>query len=305
MKKLINFLLLFLVIQECWAVYQPQFSTAGFFQLKDSGREVYSMNPGWRFFKGSQKDAELKDFNDKQWSLVSLPHGIEYLPTEASGCVNYQGEVWYRKHFHANEDLRGKKLFLHFEAIMGKSKVYVNGKLVKENFGGYLPVVVDVTDHVLFNEDNVLAVWADNSNDGFYPPGKPQETLDYTYFGGIYRDCWLVAHNKVYVTDPNFEDEVAGGGLFVSFGKVNDELAEVTVKTHLRNSCDKVFRGYIEYSLLQKDGTPVASARHKLTIKRRGANTVIDGMKVENPNLWSPSSPYLYELLVKVSDDKG
>ena len=305
MKRLINFLLLFLIIQECWAVYQPQFSTAGFFQLKDSGREVYSMNPGWRFFKGPQKDAELKDFDDKEWNLVSLPHGIEYLPTEASGCINYQGEVWYRKHFHVDKELMGKKLFLHFEAIMGKSKVYVNGKLVKENFGGYLPVVVDVTDYVLYKEDNVLAVWADNSNDGFYPPGKPQETLDYTYFGGIYRDCWLVAHNKVYVTDPNYEDEVAGGGLFVSFGKVSDELAEVNVKTQIRNSCDKAFKGYIEYRLLQKDGSLVASAKHKLSIKRRGTTTVDKEMEVQDPNLWSPSSPYLYDLLVKVSDEEG
>ena len=47
----------------------------------------------------------------------SLPNGIEYLPTEASGCINYQGEVWYRKHFTPSEALKGKKLFLHFETI--------------------------------------------------------------------------------------------------------------------------------------------------------------------------------------------
>ena len=59
------------------------------------------MNPAWRFHKGAVEGAETKEFNDKDWTVVSLPDGIGYLPTEASGCINYQGEVWYRKHFYA------------------------------------------------------------------------------------------------------------------------------------------------------------------------------------------------------------
>lgn len=153
--------------------HEPEFSTAGFFRLPDTGRDVYSMNPAWRFYKGSAVGAEAKEFNDKAWQVVSLPNGIEYLPTEASGCINYQGEVWYRKHFTPSEALKGKKLFLHFETIMGKSKIYVNGKLLAEHFGGYLPVSVDVTDALKWGEDNVIAVWADNSDDPTYAPGKP------------------------------------------------------------------------------------------------------------------------------------
>lgn len=51
------------------------------------------MNPAWRFYKGYVSGAEAKDFDDKVWQIVSLPNGIEYLPTEASGCINYQGEI--------------------------------------------------------------------------------------------------------------------------------------------------------------------------------------------------------------------
>lgn len=125
--------MLCLLCSPLWAAHQPEFSTAGFFRLKDSGREVYSMNPAWRFYKGAVSGAEANSFNDKDWAVVSLPDGIEYLPTEASGCVNYQGEVWYRKHFKPDAALKGKQLFLHFEAIMGKSKVFVNGKQVTEH----------------------------------------------------------------------------------------------------------------------------------------------------------------------------
>ena len=305
MKK-ITFSILFVWLSlSLWAARQPEFSTAGFFRLDNSGREVYSMNPAWRFHKGAMEGAETKEFNDKDWTVVSLPDGIEYLPTEASGCINYQGEVWYRKHFTPDAALKGKKLFLHFEAIMGKSKVFVNGKLLTEHFGGYLPVIVDVTDVLDWNGDNVIAVWADNSDDPSYPPGKAQDVLDYTYFGGIYRDCWLIAHNNVFITDPNYENEVAGGGLFVAFGKVSDALAEVQLKIHVRNATKNPFSGRVEYMLLQPDGTEVARLSDKIQVKVGRATTVSDRMPVKQPMLWTPSTPTLYNLLVRVLDKEG
>lgn len=305
MKK-ITFSILFVWLSlSLWAARQPEFSTAGFFRLDNSGREVYSMNPAWRFHKGAMEGAETKEFNDKDWTVVSLPDGIEYLPTEASGCINYQGEVWYRKHFMPDAALKGKKLFLHFEAIMGKSKVFVNGKLLTEHFGGYLPVIVDVTDVLDWNGDNVIAVWADNSDDPSYPPGKAQDVLDYTYFGGIYRDCWLIAHNNVFITDPNYENEVAGGGLFVAFGKVSDSLAEVQLKIHVRNATKNPFSGRVEYMLLQPDGTEVARLSDKIQVKAGRATTVSDRMPVKQPMLWTPSTPTLYNLLVRVLDKEG
>ena len=305
MKK-ITFSILFVWLSlSLWAARQPEFSTAGFFRLDNSGREVYSMNPAWRFHKGAVEGAETKEFNDKDWTVVSLPDGIEYLPTEASGCINYQGEVWYRKHFTPDAALKGKKLFLHFEAIMGKSKVFVNGKVLTEHFGGYLPVIADVTDVLDWNGDNVIAVWADNSDDPSYPPGKAQDVLDYTYFGGIYRDCWLIAHNNVFITDPNYENEVAGGGLFVAFGKVSDALAEVQLKIHVRNATKNPFSGRVEYMLLQPDGTEVARLSDKIQVKVGRATTVSDRMPVKQPMLWTPSTPTLYNLLVRVLDKEG
>lgn len=305
MKK-ITFSILFVWLSlSLWAARQPEFSTAGFFRLDNSGREVYSMNPAWRFHKGAVEGAETKEFNDKDWTVVSLPDGIEYLPTEASGCINYQGEVWYRKHFTPDAALKGKKLFLHFEAIMGKSKVFVNGKLLTEHFGGYLPVIADVTDVLDWNGDNVIAVWADNSDDPSYPLGKAQDVLDYTYFGGIYRDCWLIAHNNVFITDPNYENEVAGGGLFVAFGKVSDALAEVQLKIHVRNATKNPFSGRVEYMLLQPDGTEVARLSDKIQVKAGRATTVSDRMPVKQPMLWTPSTPTLYNLLVRVLDKEG
>lgn len=303
-----NVFALFVLLTLCLplrAAHQPEFSTAGFFRLKDSGRDVYNMNVAWRYLKGAGTDASAKEFNDKDWQVVSLPHGIEYIPTEASGCINYQGEVWYRKHFTPEAVLKGKKLFLHFEAIMGKCKVWVNGKLVTEHFGGYLPVIADVSNAFNWGEDNVIAVWADNSNDPVYPPGKAQDVLDFSYFGGIYRDCWLVAHNEVFITDPNYENEIAGGGLFVAFDKVSDASADVLLKIQLRNDSKQAFSGSVEYELLKQDGVLAATLSQKIGTKAGRAVSLPGKLTVKTPALWSPESPYLYNLNIRIKDKNG
>lgn len=308
MRRIISLILITLLLYPLCAIqasHQPEFSTAGFFRLPNSGREVFSMNPAWRFYKGTVAGAEAIDFDDSGWSVVSLPDGIEYLPTEASGCINYQGEVWYRKHFTPADALKGKKLLLHFEAIMGKSRIFVNGKQMAEHYGGYLPVVVDVTNALKWGDDNVIAVWADNSNDPAYPPGKAQDVLDYTYFGGIYRDCWLIAHNDIFITDPNFENEVAGGGLFVAYDNVSEASADVLLKVHVRNDSRKAFTGVVEYELEQPDGTRIALLNDKIQVRAGKALTSKDRLTVKNPLLWSPETPALYNLFVRIRDREG
>ncbi|MCR8668727.1 hypothetical protein NO995_13625 [Aestuariibaculum sp. M13] len=287
------------------AQHQPEFSKAGFFPVENTGRAVSSMNVAWRFHKGVLQDAEAVNFNDSNWPVVNLPDGIEYLPEEASGGANYQGEVWYRKHFTPNQDLKGKKLFLHFEAIMGKSKVYVNGKLLKEHFGGYLPVIVDVTDHLNWSSSNVIAVWADNSNDPSYPPGKDQEVLDFSYFGGIYRDCWLVSHNSVFITNPNYEDEIASGGLFITFNEISQKSATIQAKLHLRNETHKNFNGKIRYEWFNKAGQRVLKSEVSVELKKQTAQIFSKIDKLKKPELWSPESPYLYQLHISVLNAKG
>lgn len=284
---------------------QPEYSTAGFFELPNTGRTVYSMNPAWRMYKGHLEGAEQPDFNDKKWDLVSLPDGIEYVPSEASGCVNYQGEVWYRKHFTPEETWKGKQLFLHFEAIMGKAKVWINGTLVNEHYGGFLPVIANVTEYLNYEKDNVIAVWADNSNDPSYPPGKPQDMLDFTYSGGIYRDCWMIVHNNVFITDPNYENETAGGGLFVSFGHISQSQAEIRLDAHVRNSSNTYFSGKIEYQLFDKDNRRVCQASKTFSVSKGKARNTSLTIKVEKPELWEPDSPYLYQLHVLLKDKSG
>ncbi|WP_294627651.1 sugar-binding domain-containing protein [uncultured Bacteroides sp.] len=283
-----------------------EFSTAGFYPLPGTGRQVYSLNPAWRFHKGEPLgDPSSNVYEDGTWDVVSLPHGLEHLPVEASGCMNYQGVAWYRKHFIPADSLKGKKLFIHFEGIMGKSEVYLNGVLLRRHYGGYLPVIVDVSTHLKFGEDNVIAVKTDNSDDPTYPVGKAQNMLDFTYFGGIYRDCWLVSHREIFVTHANYENEVAGGGLFVSFDRVSEAEATVRLQAHIRNESTSSKRVTVEFVLKDKEDRVVAKRQKVLSLKKGKAAHAVAEMNVESPHLWAPEHPYLYNLELRVKDACG
>lgn len=168
------------------------------------------------------KGAEAVRFDDTSWQVVSVPHTVELMPAEASGCRNYQGVAWYRKHFVIPQDMKGKEVSLHFEGAMGKQVIYLNGKRVQEHLGGYLPFTVQLTEQGVQPGDScLLAVMTDNSDDKNFPPGKRQYTLDFAYHGGIYRDVWMIGKSSVAITDALEADKVAGGGVFVHFDNIS------------------------------------------------------------------------------------
>jgi len=277
-----------------------EFSTAGFFPVEDGGREVFNFNVGWRFHKGAVEGAEKTAFDDSKWQVVNCPHGLELLPDNASGSINYQGPAWYRKHFEVPTSLQGQRVILHFEAVMGKSQVWVNGQLVKEQFGGYLPMVIDVTAAVKMGEKNLVAVLADNSDDPTYPPGKPQEVLDFSYFGGIYRDVWLYSTAPIHITDPNEVDVVAGGGVFVHFENLTAESTDVVVSTQVTNRTSEPQRVSVSSTLLEAAGNAVGEKEESLDLKAGESRTVTSTLKVSEPHLWHPDDPYLHRLVSKV-----
>lgn len=282
------------------------FSTAGFYSLENAGRKVESFNPGWRFFKGDIKEAELNDFSDNSWEVVNLPHSVELVPSEASGCKNYQGVAWYRKHFVLSNEMADKKVTLYFEAIMGKCKIFLNGKLVKENYGGYLPVILDLSQlGIVPGAKNVIAVRTDNSDDSIYPPGKPQDALDFAYFGGIYRDVWMVATAPVHITDAIQSGKTAGGGVFVHYEEISDNKATVVVETEVRNESPQKQQLKLETVLKNATGMVVGKASNKITLAAGAELKIKQSIIVINPDLWTPDSPSLYNLNSLITGKDG
>lgn len=280
-------------------------SVAGFFPVKGSGRQIWNFNSEWRFHLGDIEKAEQVNFNDSQWDVVSTPHTVKLMPAEASGCRNYQGIAWYRKHFIVPDYADGN-LELHFEAIMGKQRIYVNGKLVKEHEGGYLPITIDLKKcGVKAGEECLVAVMTDNSDDKTFPPGKTQMTLDFTYHGGIYRDVWLIAKPAVAVTDAVERGQKAGGGVFVHYANISDRSAEVYVNTEVENSSSKPQTVKVENTLSDASGKTIKQWTSKVSIPANGIKTITQGSKILSPKLWSPESPYLYTVTTRIITSKN
>ena len=306
-----NFLLsiFLLLIPSCFwgtTAYRPQVSVAGFIPLSGSGRDIYNFNPGWRYYKGDMERAETVELDDSDWEVVATPHSVELMPAEASGCRNYQGPVWYRKWFVIPAATRGKQVFIHFEAVMGKQKVYLNGHLVKEHLGGYLPFNIDLTANGIQAGDSCLiAVMADNSDDKSYPPGKRQYTLDFSYHGGIYRDVWMIAKSDVSITDAVDAGKVAGGGVFIHYGRISEKKADILIDTEVRNNGKRQRKVEVESSLVDATGTLIKRVVAMVHLDAGQSKTVNQKIEVRQPHLWSPDSPYLYRVESRVKEGKN
>ena len=286
---------------------QTAVSVAGFFPLPEqvsrgSGRTVYNFNLGWRFHRGDVAGAEAAVFDDLQWEVVSIPHSVQLMPSEASGCRNYQGIAWYRKRFVVPEASEGKDVSIHFEAAMGKQVLYLNGDKVGEHQGGYLPFNLNLTDQgVVAGDTCVVAVMVDNSNDKTFPPGKPQYTLDFSYHGGIYRDVWLISKGRTALTDAVEANRVAGGGVFVH-ADISEQHAEVVVKSEVENKENRNRTVTIETVLVDAGQRIVGKKRRKLALKAGEVGTVEQRLAVRKPKLWTPETPYLYHVQTRVLD---
>ena len=288
-----------------------QTSVAGFYPLPDCGREIYNFNEGWRFHLGDVANGASPFLDDSQWEVVCAPHTVQLEPAEASGCRNYQGICWYRKHFIVPAELSEKMVEVHFEAIMGKQRVYVNGKLVNEHFGGYLPITVNLTKAgVKAGEECVIAVMADNSDDKNYPPGKKQAQLDFAYHGGMYRDVWLIGKSPIHISDAIERGKVAGGGVFLHYDNISEKSAYVFVDVDVERSlgvkestnADNSSKTSVLVRIKDAEGKTVKTMRQTKTV----GNSAIFHLHatLSKPHLWSPETPYLYQVEIILINGK-
>ena len=283
-------------------------SVAGFYPLENSGRVVYNFNAGWRFYPGNARNAQSPSFDDSSWQVVCAPHPVSLEPSDASGGRNYQGICWYRKRFTVPADMAGKTITVHFEAVMGKQQVFVNGKRVAEHEGGYLPIIINLSDHgVKAGDTCLIALRADNSDDKDYPPGKDQSQLDFAYHGGMYRDVWLIGKSPLHLTDALERDEVAGGGVFLHYDNISQQSADVFLDVEVCNDSELSPRSVIEAIIKDRGGKVVKTIRQRVDLPAGLAGLMCTAQlstTIKNPHLWSPEDPYLYDVEIRVLDGK-
>ncbi|RPH36501.1 hypothetical protein EHM92_04415, partial [bacterium] len=263
--------------------------------------ERESFNKGWLFArfgampdgstKGEPAGLEAADLADTSWRKLDLPHdwGIEGpfrdgLPG-STGKLPWTGIGWYRKHFTVSSNDKGMHFFVDFDGAMSHAKAWLNGKYIGEWPYGYASFRLEMTPHIRFDGDNVLAVRLDNPpNSSRWYPG-----------GGIYRNVWIVKTAPVHV---------AHNGLFVTTPAVTTESALVRISTEIDNQSDVPADLTVLAEIVDPQGNAGGTipSRPETTVQVPAGATgkaVID-VTITPPLLWDISSPNLYQVRVSL-----
>ena len=149
-------------------------------------RRVYSLNRNWLF---ARKEAAGAAADDSKFRRITLPHSNVDLPWHSFDDKAYEFVSLYRRHFHVPAGWNGKRVFVDFGGAMTASKLTINGHAFDEYRGGYTPFSFELTPHLKYGGDNLLAVELDSTERVDIPPFG--NAIDYLTFGGIYRGVEL------------------------------------------------------------------------------------------------------------------
>jgi len=259
-----------------------------------AAREQKTINEGWKFYKGDVAQATDSSFDDHQWETVSIPHTWN---TDAYKIKDYyQGKGWYRKVLSLPESWSNKQLFIKFEAASKSAHIYVNGQLIGEHRGGYTAFIYDITPYCSFSSPNTISVCVDNSRKDI-----PPISGDFTFFGGIYRDIWLIATDKCHFNLTNMGSE----SLFIQTPTVSEKEASLIIKGEIKNDSPSKTQLELEHKIFAPNGEVVQNMSRVIRLNAGELYRFSDeAKKIMAPQLWSPESPMLYRIETIIRDHK-
>lgn len=268
-----------------------------------SVREEFMIEKNWKFSKGDFPDAANISFDDANWQSVTVPHDwaiygpfdrkydlqevavtqngetVATVKTGRTGGLPYIGTGWYRNTFDVDNFTKGNnRVNLLFDGAMSEARVYVNGKEAIFWPFGYNSFHCDVTD--LLNADgksNTLAVRLEN---------KPESSRWYPG-AGLYRNVHVIVTKDIHV--PVW-------GTYITTPFVSKEYVSVNLKTEIENSNGQDVRIVTE----------IRDVNNKVVSKKDNTQKINHGKPfeqnfiVDNPQLWSPETPYLYNAVSKI-----
>ena len=235
---------------------------------------------GWQFTHRSA--SPLGSSKNGTTQTVDLPHDWDIFegPVSGEGATGTGGGWFeagkgeYRKTFATpNADI----VKLHFEGVYQKAEVYVNGQKAGQHHYGYTPFTVDVTKYL--NKDkkkiNEVVVKVDNSE---------QPNCRWYSGSGIYRHVWLETKPALHIAE---------NGVFVTTPEVSAAKAKMQVEVTVQNE-----------SQANRNATVVVGGSQLMVAVKAGeSKTVSTTLYVNNPRLWSPGSPTLYEAKVELKEN--
>ena len=258
-------------------------------------RETKTINEGWKFMKGENSHASDSLFNDNNWENIKIPHtwnADAYIEKDY-----YRGIGWYRRALYLTERDYKKQVFLKFEASNQAARVFVNGHLAGEHKGGYTAFTFDITRFCSFGKKNIVAVEVNNALSEV-----PPVSGDFTFFGGIYRDVWLIMTPKQHL---DLLDN-GSGGVFIDTPEVSQSSASFFIRGEVKNDALTKAKIKLIHQIYTPQGNILQRWESNISLGPGEKKTFKDqGKKVLNPQLWSPESPGLYvvETMIRNADN--
>src|SRR5580692_8086091 len=253
------------------------------------GRIVLPMNRNWRYSRAFVEGGHAKDFDDSKFERVVIPHTNVSLPWHGFDEKTYELVSLYRRRFKLPPAARGKHVFVDFEGAMTASTVWINGVRLGEYKGGYTPFSFELTQHLDFDGENVLAVDLDSSERPDIPPFGYE--IDYLTFGGIYREVSL------RIVPASFIDNV--------FAKPKDVLSDhpsLDVDCHLQHL--EASREPLRLEVVLRDGDRVVDkGSQNVPASAAPSEVVVHTVHLANltsVKLWDLAHPNLYKVEVSL-----
>lgn len=234
-----------------------------------------------------------------QMKQITLPHDAMIEEKKNPTCANGSatgyypgGDYTYEKHFYL-EDI--ETVYLKFEGIYKDASIYVNDRLVKENHYGYSEILVDISEFLIADSENVLRVEVHNSD----------ERNSRWYSGsGIYRNVYLATAGKKFI---------AAQGVSIKTKELEADLAVLQMEIPLEDKTGEQDRIRIETKWYDADGQIVSdkdvpfsfTQGTEPTVRAHAATRgyVRQTIYIQNPDCWDADHPYLYQCEVTLKKD--
>ncbi|MBC7568086.1 MAG: glycoside hydrolase family 2 [Pedobacter sp.] len=201
---------------------------------------------------------------------------VPYCPESVISGIERKQEInmWYRRAVTIPASWNGKDVIIHFDAVDHDATIFVNGQKAGTHAGGYDAFSINITKF-LKSGKNMLVVAAHDLNDGRTPSGKNGPRGDYTFTSGIWQTVWLEPVSKIFIKNIRILPDLANNRLQVF---VDADQGTVTAAA--------------------LDGKRIVS-------QVQGESGKAFYIPIVEPKLWSPDSPFLYDLKLSLKDKSG
>ena len=247
-------------------------------------RTIKGLNNDWYYNSNfNEKIISQNYIDDKCFKKVRIPHANIELPYNYFDDNDFRFVSCYKRIINVSKEYENNYIFIDFEGVMAYSKVFLNGKFSFENKGVYSSFRVNITETLVFDEDNILTVMVDSTERPDIPPFGG--VIDYLTYGGIYREVQLRIVEKTYIQNVFITAENVledNKKLMANVKLVNNSNADLSLIIKLVDK-DKVIK---ETQVIVNSNETKISLENLKTIK-----------------LWDLENPYLYTVDVSIFKD--